>query len=43
VSETWRQIWIVLHLVSSGTWILVFFGHLRGQIKNRLRSRQQEG
>ncbi len=29
VSESWRQAWIVVHLVSSGAWLLVFAGHLR--------------
>jgi hypothetical protein len=30
VGETWRQIWIVTHLVASGAWTLAFAGHLVG-------------
>ena len=36
VGETWRQIWIVTHLVSSGAWILAFAGHLLGAYWGRL-------
>lgn len=39
VAESWRQVWTVLHLFSSGVWIVVFVGHLRGQLMERLRSR----
>ena len=37
VAESWRQAWIALHLISSGAWILVFVGHLRGQLRNLMR------
>jgi hypothetical protein len=35
--ETWRQVWIVTHLVSSGAWILAFAGHLAGAYWRRRR------
>lgn len=28
VTEGWRQVWVVVHLVSSGAWLLAFAGHL---------------
>jgi hypothetical protein len=37
VTESWRQAWIVLHLVSSAAWILGFAGHLRRLLFARLR------
>jgi hypothetical protein len=37
VAESWRQVWIVVHLVSSVAWILAFAGHLVGPIRARLR------
>ena len=39
VAESWRQVWTVLHLVSSGVWIVVFVSHLRKQLMERMRSR----
>jgi len=35
--ESWRQVWIVTHLVSSGAWILAFAGHLAGAYRQRPR------
>ena len=33
--ESWRQIWIVTHLVSSSVWILAFAGHLAAAYRPR--------
>lgn len=37
VTESWRQIWIVTHLASSGAWLLAFGGHLVRPYWGRLR------
>ena len=35
VTESWRQAWIVVHLISSATWVLAFAGHLVGAYLRR--------
>ena len=40
VEQSWRQIWTVVHLVSSGIWILAFAGHFALRGKPRSDSRQ---
>jgi len=37
VAESWRQAWIVIHLVSSAVWILFFASHSASAIRTRLR------
>jgi hypothetical protein len=39
VEESWRQVWIVTHLISSAAWTLVFVGHSIGPMRAWLRKR----
>jgi len=36
VAESWGQVWIVVHLISSAAWTFAFVGHLVGSIRVRL-------
>jgi len=36
VAESWRQAWIVVHLISSAAWTLAFVGHFAGPIWARM-------
>ena len=40
---TWRQIWVVAHLVSSAAWLLAFVGHLVGAYWVKLRRTADRG
>ena len=34
VDETWRQVWLVVHLAGSALWLLAYAGH---QLRPRVR------
>ena len=42
VTETWRQVWVVTHVVSSVTWIVAFSAHLVQPYLVRLRQRLRQ-
>lgn len=45
ITETWRNVWIVVHLVASGLWILGYAIHVYARFgrKRRLRNGKKNG
>jgi hypothetical protein len=42
VNESWRQVWLVVHLATGGLWILAYAGHLLGPDRRRREARERE-